>query len=641
MGQPETSIIIRTYNEARFLPGLLSAIGRQDYHAAETIVVDSGSVDGTLAIARERADKVIPIESRDFTFGYSLNVGIRVARGRFIAIVSAHTLPVDDRWLAELLAPLADPQTAMVYGRQMGGPSSNLSETRDMQRVFGTRRRVLKPPQFFANNANSAISKALWDQHPFDETLLGLEDIEWAKYWMERHYRVVYEPRAVLYHIHEENASQVRRRYFREAVAARRIGIKGKRHAVSVPIKEAGRTVMDIGHLLFNTGDSGGADTSKRRKVNEAVTFRYNKTVGTVSGLLNGTDNQEHYRNRNIFFDRSGRAVVVRGVKKAALEMIEIPEVKPGDVLIRVAYEAVCATDLEIYRGTLGYYQNGMASYPIVPGHEFSGKVVAFGPNVDQFAIEDPVVVECIQSCGVCKECRRENFIGCAQRTELGVIGLDGGYAEYVRVPGRFVHRLPPDTDMIAACLCEPMAVAIKGIKRLRRTWRQKQRKETQSCAVVGAGPLGHLCARVLTIWGHTVTVFDRNASRLAYFGGSPIAVSQDWASLGEFDHIIEATGDPDALDSILHRSPAGATILLLGLPYAHRNFTFESIVAYDKIIVGSVGSSAKHFQTAIELLPQIDITAFKAQILPLAEFKRAWELSESRAHLKVILDAS
>jgi 2-desacetyl-2-hydroxyethyl bacteriochlorophyllide A dehydrogenase len=641
MGQPDTSIVIRTYNEARFLPGLLSAIGRQEYQAAETIVVDSGSVDGTLDIAREHADRVIPIESGDFTFGYSLNVGIRAARGRFIVIVSAHTLPVDDRWLAELVSPLADAQIAMVYGRQLGGRSSNLSETRDMQRVFGTRRRVLKPPRFFANNANSAISKALWDQHPFDETLLGLEDIEWAKYWMERHYQVVYEPRAALYHIHEENAWQVRRRYFREAVAARRIGIKDKRHVVSVPLKEAGRTLMDIGHLFFGGRNSDDTPSSTQRLVSETVKFRYNKTIGTVNGLLNGTDSQEHYRNRNIFFDRSGRAVVIRGVKKAALEMIAIPEVKPGDVLIRVAYEAVCATDLEIYRGTLGYYQNGMASYPIVPGHEFSGKVVAFGPNVNQFAIGDPVVVECIQSCGACKECLRENFIGCPQRAELGVIGLDGGYAEYVRVPGKFVHCLPPDTDMIAACLCEPLAVAIKGIKRLRRTWRQKQRKETQACAVVGAGPLGHLCARVLSLWGHTVTVFDRNAGRLAYFDGSPIAVAQDWARLGEFDHVIEATGDPDALDSILHRSPAGATILLLGLPYAHRNFTFESIVAYDKIIVGSVGSSAKHFQTAIELLPRIDMTAFKSKLLPLAEFKQAWELSASHAHLKVILDAS
>ncbi len=641
MDQPDTSIVIRTYNEARFLPDLLAAINRQRYRGFETIVVDSGSVDGTVDIARREADKVISIQSNDFTFGYSLNVGISETKGRFIAIVSAHTLPVNEHWLGELVAPLNDEKNAMVYGRQLGGSSSTFSEARDMERTFGSRRMVLKPPRFFANNANSAISKALWVEHPFDETLLGLEDIEWAKYWMERHRQVVYEPRAALYHIHEESDWQVRRRYFREAVAARRIGIRGRRHAVSAPVKEIGRTAVDVGHLLFNPRLSNASETSTRWKVMETMAFRYHKTVGTVKGLLNGDTGKEPLRHRDILFDRGGRAVVIRGVKKASMEVVDIPDIKPGDVLIRVAYEAVCATDLEIYKGTLGYYQNGMASYPIIPGHEFSGTIVGFGPNVDGFSIGDPVVVECIQSCGVCKECRRENFIGCDKRAELGVIGLNGGYAEYVRVPGTFVHRLPPDTDMVAACLCEPLAVAIKGIKRLRRTWRQKQRKESQECAIVGAGPLGHLCAQVLSVWGHKVTVFDRNPNRLGYFEGSAVSVSQDFARLGGFDHIIEATGDPDALDRIINESPAGATILLLGLPYAHRSFTFESIVAYDKIIVGSVGSSAKHFDMAIELLPEIDMTAFKEKIVPLSDFRRGWALTETHRHLKVILDVT
>jgi threonine dehydrogenase-like Zn-dependent dehydrogenase len=265
---------------------------------------------------------------------------------------------------------------------------------------------------------------------------------------------------------------------------------------------------------------------------------------------------------------------------------------------------------------------------------------VACGTNVDHFQIGDPVVAECIQSCGECEDCQRENFLGCAHRSELGVIGRNGGYAEYVTVPGKFVHRLPPDIDLVAACLCEPLAVAIKGMKRLRRTWRRKEKKDSKSCAIVGAGPLGHLCARVLANWGHRVTVFDRSTPRLEYFTDSAIETAQDLNRLDRFDNIIEATGSPDALDKILRISRAGSTILLLGLPYAHRNFTFESIVAYDKIIIGSVGSSAKHFKTAIELLPDIDTRAFTRKILPLSEFKTAWQLAESQQYLKVILAA-
>ena len=638
MDRPETSIIIRTYNEARFLPNLLEAIKRQRYGRFETIVVDSGSIDSTLDIAEKKADKILSIQSRDFTFGYSLNVGIQAASGRFMVIVSAHTLPLDENWLTNLVQPLYDKNTAMAYGRQIGGLSSRFSEIQDMYRTYGTKPKIIKPPQFFANNANSVIHKNLWQKHPFDETLLGLEDIEWAKYWIKRGYQVVYEPQAALYHIHEETWRQIRRRYFRESAAARRLGIQGFHRVLTTPIAEIGRTFSDMRHLIFANEKQPKSDTSKSQIAGEIIMFRYNKVVGTVKGFLSKISKEDRDKKEDILFDRFYKAVVIHGVHKASLDEVQIAKVKPGDVLIRVAYEAVCATDIEIFEGTLGYYKNGMAKYPIIPGHEFSGQVVAIGPNVDQVDVGDHAVVECIQSCGECDECLRENFLGCEKRTELGVFGRNGGYSEYVIVPGKFVHRLPPDLDMISACLCEPLAVALKGMKRLRRTWRRREIKDSKQCAVVGAGPLGHLCAQVLVSWGHRVTVFDRNPKRLGYFTDSSIATSNDLVQLGAFDNIVEATGDPVALDNILEKSPAGATILLLGLPYARRNFNFESIVAYDKIIVGSVGSSSKHFDLAIELLPQIKTSAFMEKILPLSRFKEAWEITKSGNHLKTIL---
>ena len=638
MDPPEVSIVIRTYNEARFLPDLLESIKQQRYDRFETIVVDSGSIDGTLDIAEKEVSKVIGIQSRDFTFGYSLNIGIQSAFGRLIVIVSAHTLPLDENWLARLVEPFDDEKTVMTYGRQIGGRTSKFSEIRDLKRTFGTQRKILKPPRFFANNANSAIRKDLWQKHTFDETLLGLEDIEWAKYWMKRGYQVVYEPQAALYHIHEESWRQVRRRYFREAVAARRIGIQGIHNALTTPITETGKVFSDIKHLILPNDNRRELEASNSQLAGEIIMFRHNKVVGTVKGLLTKVSKENQDKKEEILFDRFCKAAVIHGVNKASLDEIQIPKVKPGDVLIRGAYEAVCATDIEIVEGTLGYYKNGMAKYPIIPGHEFSGQVVAIGPNVGQVEIGDHVVVECIQSCGECEECLRENFLGCEKRTELGVIGRNGGYSEYLMVPGKFVHRLPPELDMISACLCEPLAVALKGMKRLRRTWRRREKKESKQCAVVGAGPLGNLCAQVLALWGHRVTVFDRNPQRLGYFADLSIATSNDLSQLREFDNIIEATGDPVALDNILHKSPAGATILLLGLPYAHRNFTFEGIVAFDKIVVGSVGSSAKHFNLAIEMLPQIETGAFKEKVLPLTDFKEAWKLAKAGKYLKIIL---
>jgi threonine dehydrogenase-like Zn-dependent dehydrogenase len=206
-------------------------------------------------------------------------------------------------------------------------------------------------------------------------------------------------------------------------------------------------------------------------------------------------------------------------------------------------------------------------------------------------------------------------------------------------VPGHYVHRLPPDFDLLKACLCEPLAVALKGLKRLRRTWRDRKLK--REVAVVGAGSLGHLCARVLQLWGHHVLVMDRNPDRLDYFEGSGIEVSDNLSRLNDFENLVEVTGNPEALDAILHKSPAGARILLLGLPYAHGQYTFENIVAYDKMIVGSVGSAAKHFKMAIELLPHIDTSVFTEKILPISEYAQAWELAKSQTYLKIILKIS
>jgi 2-desacetyl-2-hydroxyethyl bacteriochlorophyllide A dehydrogenase len=639
MPDPEISVVIRTFNEEKYLPALLEALNHQSLNDFETIVVDSGSLDRTREIAAQKADQLLRIQSHDFTFGHSLNVGILMASGKYIVIVSAHTLPASDQWLVKLVEPMHNNRTAMVYGRQLGGDASKFSEIQDMRRTFGSRREILQPPKFFANNANSAIRKDLWQQHPFDESLPGLEDIEWAKYWMERNYQVVYEPAAALYHIHEENWRQVRRRFYREAIAARRIGIKNLKHAgLTLPI-ETIYTLLDLGSGCFTFNKS----RQKTRKyfdfAREAMLFRINKTIGTVKGLLDGNALENQTARQNIYFDRTCKAVVIHGAGRASLDEVEVPEVKPGDVMIRVAYVSICATDLEILDGTLGYYKDGIAKYPIVPGHEFSGRVVAFGPNVSHLQEGDPVVVECIQSCGVCEACKRQNWIACQSRTELGVIGHNGGYSELVVVPGHFVHRLPADFDLRKASLCEPMAVVLKGIRRLERALQSAS--DSQRCAVVGAGPLGNLCAQTLALRGHRVTVFDRNPRRLEYLSDLKISVANDLNQLHKYNVLVEVTGDPDALDGILHNSPAGATILLLGLPYAHRQFTFEKIVAFDKTVVGSVGSSAKDFADAIALLPQLETTSFFEKVLPLSDFANAWELARSQKYLKVIFDVS
>jgi len=335
------------------------------------------------------------------------------------------------------------------------------------------------------------------------------------------------------------------------------------------------------------------------------------------------------------FIDLSGRAVMIHDVGRASLEQMAFPPPAPDEVTIRVAYVGVCVTDLEIVDGTLGYYQEQIANYPIVPGHEVSGVVTAIGAEVTDLSLSDRVVVECIHGCGRCRSCRHAAPIGCIHRTELGVIGKNGGYSEFMTAPARFFHRIPASLDLRTACVCEPLAVALKGLGRLAVAWGRND--EARRCAVVGAGPLGRLCAMVLDHQGHSVTVFDQDPRRLADVGGA-IEVSPSLDRLSEFDALIEATGQQTALAATLNDSRAGATILLLGLPYEPATFSFEHIVAYDKTVVGSVGSGPAEFNAALSLLPSLDTSPFTRTVLPLASFSEGWEFARTRAHLKVLL---
>lgn len=634
----ETSIIVRAFNEQKHLPALFEAIGRQKYRDFETVLVDSGSYDRTRDIAQEHGAHILRISSHDFTFGYSLNVGIEAAVGRYIVIVSAHTIPTDENWLGNLVAPLVDEVVAMTYGRQVGVRESKFGEAEDFERVFGSHPREDRARSIRANNACSALRRTLWEQKNFNPEITGLEDAEWALHWLNRDMRVVYVPEAAIRHIHEETWPQVQRRYFREAIAARRIGLLGRRHIPRELSRDARRLIADLFHCFSPGENPVAARLSIPERLVDVFLFRVRKIRGMVTGLQAQNPLVTREAREEIFFDRHNRAIVIHGVGDARLESRELPRLKPGEALIRVEHVAICATDLEIYDGRLGYYKDGTASYPIVPGHEFSGRVVGLGANANDLSEGDPVVAECIQSCGICPACTADNPIGCADRAELGVMRRDGAYAEYVTVPSRFVHRLPAGLPTDKAALAEPVAVILKALGRLKGHIASRQ--APWQFAVLGAGPLGHICARILAHQGHQVTAYDRNVSRLTLFDGTKIQTSTVLDGLDAFDVLIEITGDPDVLDTALRNSRANASLLLLGLPYGERQFSFEAIAAYDKTIIGSVGSTAVDFKAAIELLPELDLREHLKCQLPLEEFVTGWQMARDGGVLKIILNA-
>lgn len=216
------SIVIRAFNEARHIRRLLEGILRQSVRGVEIILVDSGSSDGTVEIARAYPVHILHISPQEFTFGRSLNRGIRAASHNLVVIASAHVYPVYPDWLEHLLAPFADPQVALVYGKQRGAPTTRFSEHQIFQRWYGDQSNWHQNHPF-CNNANAAIRRSLWERHPYDETLTGLEDIAWAKTMQEAGYAIAYVAEAEVIHVHEETLRGVYNRYRREAMAFKRI----------------------------------------------------------------------------------------------------------------------------------------------------------------------------------------------------------------------------------------------------------------------------------------------------------------------------------------------------------------------------------------------------------------------------------
>ena len=216
------SVVIRCLNEEKHIGRLLHGIQQQTVQDVQIIVVDSGSTDATLSIVSRYPVKILSIEPEEFSFGRSLNLGCAAANKEFIVLASAHVYPLYKDWLERLLAPFMSSETGLVYGKQVGGNNTKISEHRIFSQWFPEdQTNVQKHP--FCNNANAAIPKTMWSKYPYDEELTGLEDIAWAKQALNNGFRISYQPGAVVAHIHEENYYQVYNRYRREAIAFKQI----------------------------------------------------------------------------------------------------------------------------------------------------------------------------------------------------------------------------------------------------------------------------------------------------------------------------------------------------------------------------------------------------------------------------------
>ena len=217
------SIIIRAFNEENHIGKLIKGIKNQKTSSEiEIILVDSGSTDNTVNIAEKEGVIIVSITPEEFSFGYALNIGCEKATGDILLFASSHVYPVYNNWIEKILDPFKKENVALVYGRQIGDENSKFSEKRLLAKWFPATSNYnqLHP---FCNNANAAIRKSLWLNQQYDETITGLEDLAWAEKILQKGFHLFYEAEAIIVHVHEETPKKIFNRYYREAIAFKRI----------------------------------------------------------------------------------------------------------------------------------------------------------------------------------------------------------------------------------------------------------------------------------------------------------------------------------------------------------------------------------------------------------------------------------
>lgn len=333
------------------------------------------------------------------------------------------------------------------------------------------------------------------------------------------------------------------------------------------------------------------------------------------------------------------RALQIIGPRHIRCGELEVPVYKEDEVLVKVHCLGVCATDLEIYQGTMVYFQTNQSTFPVIPGHEWSGEIAALGSKVKGFAVGDRVVGETTISCGHCPYCQKGRYNLCPHRLENGVLGKDGAAAEYMIYPVHALHRFNASLSFEEACLVEPAAVAFRGVSKLSIT-------PEDTVAVIGAGPIGLFAVQMAKAFGaKKVVLFDIRDRRLEMglrLGADETMNLKNGKSTDLFTVVVEATGNCAVVESLLDYVVPGGRIGLLGLCGSKRAaIDVDRFVTYDLEMHGSLGSPGV-WSTVIDMLHsgKVDTASLISHRFELHELEEAFELMEKKEPdlLKIVL---
>ena len=335
------------------------------------------------------------------------------------------------------------------------------------------------------------------------------------------------------------------------------------------------------------------------------------------------------------------RAVVYRGVNDMRVETVPVPEIGPGELLIKVATCGICGTDLK-------KIHTGSHSAPRIFGHEMAGTIVEVGQGVSRFALGERVVVHHHVPCGNCYNCRKQTPTQCTLYKKVGVTaGFEpsgGGFAEYIRVmdwivASRGVVHIPESIPFEQAAFVEPVNTVLKGVKLLNLA-------PDDTVLVIGQGPIGLMHAALAHRTGARVLTSDLYPERhaiAAKFGlkdpihaGSENVVERVFAETEGrgADAVILAVGGnaliQTAMDAV---RPGGKVMLFAQTQHGEVVIDPGAVCMDEKTLMGSYSSSFEILDEVTDLVfggyrNGFDLTQLISHRFPLDQAVQAIEIA-------------
>jgi len=314
------------------------------------------------------------------------------------------------------------------------------------------------------------------------------------------------------------------------------------------------------------------------------------------------------------------KAALISSPGKVEVTEVEDPVPGPREVVVEVAACGLCGTDLHILHGEFA------PTLPIVPGHEFAGRIVAVGGAVNERRVGERVAVDPSLFCNECYYCRRGRNNLCERWAAIGVTA-PGGAAQYAKAPVANCVPLPDHVRVEDAALIEPLSCAVRGYDVLRA-------EMAATVLIYGAGTMGLMMLELAKRTGAvSVDVVDINAERLAT--AVELGCTTAAANAGEIDRprgwevVIDATGNAHAIQDGLNRVGKGGTFLQFGVAdYAaratidpYRIYNQEVTITGSMAVLNSYERAADLFATGV-LDPEVLIS----DRLPLDKYPQALE---------------